>query len=369
VITFISVFPPYRGGIARFSDYLISHLRNHFPVEAVNFKTLYPEFLFPGTTQFESGFDHNSIIQGLHSYNPISWINTGKEIAASKPETLLITYWHPFFIPAFNQIIRIVKKRSPETKIIVLAHNIKPHESFIFTDSLAQNFFEKADHIITLSDQTLLETQDLGITTRVTKLFHPIYESDDPAQSKPLFDIDEDEFGVLFFGLIRDYKGLDVMIKALNRLDIEALKLRPIIVGEFYTAKEPYLEMIKEEHKERYIIVDRFVENEEIPFVFNHADALVLPYKTASQSGVFADAVNYNVPVIVSNHPGLTEHVKSPETGLIFENMDDLQLAESIKLISSDVAMRSKLHSNIKELQRKLSWENFSLEVEKIIHH
>ncbi len=370
MISFLSVFPPYRGGISRFSDFLLRHMKQRFQVEAVNYQKLYPDFLFPGTTQFERT-DEQYTLEGVHAYNPFSWRATASEIAQQKPTTLLITYWHPFFIFCFNTILKVVKKNSPDTQVIILAHNIKPHEPFVFSDTLIRSFFHKADHIITLSDQTVEECEELQITTPVSKLFHPIYEHEGPilstVEAKEQLGIAEDEKVVLFFGLVREYKGLDVLIKALNKIDLKSEGIRPLIVGEFYVDKEEYIQLIDQSQREQYLIIDRFVNNSEIAGVFKASDVLVLPYKSASQSGVFADAINFQVPTIASNHPGLTEHIQSTGSGLIFKNLDEDDLLVQLKSLLGDEEKRAEIHDNLAQLKSELSWSNFLGQLEKIM--
>jgi glycosyltransferase involved in cell wall biosynthesis len=367
----VSVFPPYRGGISNFSDYLFTHLTKIRDVDAINFKRLYPNLLFPGATQFQEDLKPEYASRLLHSYNPLSWRVTGKTIARQKPEVLLFSFWHPFFIPAFKGIIAQVRKYSPKTKICTVAHNVSPHEGFPFATRLMQSFFQKNDLIITLSNQTQKEFEHLSVTTQSLTLFHPVYQ-------RPLSPIPKDElkakYGIkktekipLFFGLIRDYKGLDVMIHALNTLDLQAHQIRPFIVGEFYTDKDKLLQFIKPEHKEQYVIIDRFVTREEANEIFTISDALILPYKSASQSGVFNDALNFHLPAIVSDQPGLTEHITHQKTGLIFESENIAQLRHLLENFLTKPKMRTEISCNLIELKAKLSWEIFTQQLAKAL--
>ncbi len=364
MISFVSVFPPYRGGISNFSDYLFSHLSNIRDVEAFNFKRLYPNLFFPGATQYREDSNPEYAPRMLHAYNPLNWRTTGKSIAHQSPEVLLFSFWHPFFIPAFNGIISQVRKLSPKTKICTVVHNVSPHEGFPFASSLMQSFFQKNDLVITLSNQTQKEFENLGTTTQSLKLFHPVYDRPLPktpeAELRNKYGVKESDKIPLFFGLIRDYKGLDVMIKALNKIDLHARQIRPFIVGEFYADKEKLLQLIKPEHKDQYVIIDRFVSQTEANEIFTISDLLVLPYKSASQSGVFNDALNFNLPAIVSDQPGLTEHISHQKTGLIFESECIEQLVQLVEDFLSKPDMRTEISSNLTKLKASLSWEKFT---------
>lgn len=300
----------------------------------------------------------------LHSYHPINWKKSGSIIAEDNPDVLLFSFWHPFFIPAYNSIIKQVKKQSPETQICTVAHNVTPHEGFPFSESLMRSFFEKNDVLIVLSEQTKQEYNRLNISTPAAKIFHPVYTRELPGQPKnelrEKYNLAPDDHVPLFFGLIRDYKGLDIQIKALNKLDLKELNIRPLIVGEFYSDKSQYLSLIKAEHREQYVIIDRFVSQEEANEVFSISDMLILPYKTASQSGVFNDALNFNLPAIVADHPGLTEHISHEETGFIFESENVEMLSKLIKEVFIQDKKLDNVSANLPSLKQKLSWDNFT---------
>ncbi|MEX0843878.1 MAG: glycosyltransferase [Balneolaceae bacterium] len=364
MISFISVFPPYRGGISNFSDYLYTHLSKSREVVPVNFKLLYPDILFPGATQFQENAVKEYAERQLHSCNPLNWNRTGKRIGLTSPDVLMFSYWHPFFIPAYNRIIKKVKKLSPTTKVCTIAHNVSPHEGFPFSEQLMKSFFGNNDLVVTLSNQTEKEFKKLDTSTECLKLFHPVYERAFPKQPvqklREEYSLKNDEQVPLFFGLIREYKGLDILIKSLNKIDLKALKIRPFIVGEFYTDKNKYLDLINEDHKDQYVVIDRFVSQKEANEIFTLSDALILPYKSASQSGVFNDALNFNLPAIVSDKPGLIEHLTHKETGLIFESENVEELQNLLLDFFTNHQLRAQISSNLEHLKADLSWDNFT---------
>lgn len=371
MISFLSVFPPYRGGIAKFSDYLIRNLNDRTDVKAYNFTNLYPSLLFPGKDQFLKDDDTEEYAKRiLHSWNPLNWKQAAIKIASDKPDHLLISYWHPFFAPAFIKVINQVNKNSPDTTISILAHNILPHEKFPLGKFLSRRLMDKADQVIVLSEKSTLEADLLSIGKKVIKLFHPVYEQDLPEESRSAlrnqYGFSDNDLILLFFGLVRPYKGLDLMIEALNGLDLEANQIRPFIVGEFYTDKESLLSRIKEEHQKYYTVIDRFVSDREMAEILTLSDAMVMPYRSATQSGILANAINFELPCIVSDLKGLTEHIEAYKSALIFptENVNELKKAiESIQ----DIEVRTTIRRNLGTLKEELSWTAFTdLLMEKV---
>lgn len=364
MISILSVFPPYRGGIATFSDYLYSHLQKETEVTAFNFSYLYPRVLFPGKSQFSS--DENTpeyAERVLHSCNPFNWSFAAKKIAENNPEHLIICYWHPFFAPAYLKVISEIKEQKPDIKVHLLAHNVVPHESFPFGRFLSKKLINTTDNLILLSQKSVDEAKKLGVGKPITHLFHPVYEQNLPELSKAelrnKYGFDEHDRVFLFFGLIRHYKGLDLFIEALNNIDLEKHHIRPLIVGEFYTEKEPILSKINPGHKHLYTIVDRFVSDEEMAELFTLSDALVMPYRSASQSGILANAINFHLPAIVTNLSGLTEHVDHHKTAWIVSK-DDIQQLEKAILSLTDQDTLNELSNELRPLKNQLSWKTFS---------
>ncbi len=365
MILFLSVFPPYRGGISRFSDFVYRNIESNADIEALNFEVLYPKLLFPGSSQFDDKQEVKYQNYLMHSYNPLKWRKTARYIVQRRPQILLLSHWHPFFIPGYNSVIKYVRKKLPAIKITTIAHNVVPHEGFPFSNSLMRSFFKKNDVVITLSNQTTQELNGLNLAnTSNLKLFHPIYEADTPKESeqqlRKKYGFEEDDFILLFFGLVREYKGLDVLISALNKMDLQKKKIKPLIVGEFYDSKQKYIDLIEPGQLDKYTIIDRFVSTAESTEIFTISNLLALPYKTASQSGVLADALNFELPALVSNQPGVTEYLEDEKNCLIFESENTEELIEKLNKYLSNKALQVELNQNIKDLKLKLSWNSFS---------
>jgi len=363
VIPFLSVFPPYRGGIATFSDYLYTSLQHYDEVKAYNFKKLYPKLLFPGKSQIDSTKEADYALSLIHSMNPFNWSKTAHFIATENPDIILYSHWHPFFSPALWFILKKIKSLQPGIKIFGIAHNVLPHEYFPFQVPLIQKLFGISDQIILLSQQTAGEYTSLSFDTPHRKLFHPVYEQPIPDQSaeqlRAKHGIPKNDTVLIFFGLVRKYKGLDIMIAALNMLNLAELGITPLIVGEFYTDKKPILAKIRSEHRSRYHITDRFVSDCEAGEFLSLADAMVLPYRTASQSGVLSNAINFKLPVILPDLPGLTEHITNGETGLIFKAGNVNSLRKKILLFTEN-NLGPQMSDQMEKLKEKLTWSTFS---------
>ena len=363
MISVLSVFPPFRGGIANFSDYLYKNLRKHTSVSAFNFSYLYPPVLFPGKSQFSDHLQDKYAKPVLHSCNPFNWKQAAQHILESNPNDVVICYWHPFFAPAFLKVIRTIRKKKPDTRIHILAHNVIPHERFPFGHSLSRKLLNAADTLVVLSQKSFSEAIKLDIKTDIKLLFHPVYEQELPNKPpnilKKEYGIKQDEHVFLFFGLVRHYKGLDLFIEALNKINLAKHKIRPLIVGEFYTDKEPILSQIKAEHRDLYIIKDEFVSEEEMARVFTVSDALVMPYRSASQSGILANAINFYLPTIVTNLEGLTEHISHGESALIVQKNDTQKLKKAI-LELTQIEVRDHIKQSLPTLKESLSWDMFT---------
>ncbi len=363
MISFLSVFPPYRGGIAKFSDSLYRELNKQTGAKAYNFEKLYPWLLFPGSSQTleEAGREYEPRI--FHPYNPLSWDRTASQLVDDGTDCLIYSYWHPFFAPAYTRVLHQCRKRKPDITSVCIAHNIVPHEAFPFKRSLTRRMMGATDLAVLLSGQTEEEFLNLGLSTGHTKLFHPIYEldppEDSPAQLKEKYGVAEEERIVLFMGLVRRYKGVDLLIEALNGMNLEKQRIRPFIVGEFYTDKQELLDEIKEEHRDRYTVIDEFVPEEAMAEILSMADLMVLPYRTASQSGVLANAIHFNLPSLVSDQPGLTEHIEDGKNGLVFRTGDARDLRRNIETyLEND--LKTELSGNLARLKEELSWPEFT---------
>lgn len=364
MIAFLSVFPPYRGGISTFSDYTFRWLDQSAEIKAYNFFRLYPDLFFPGKSQ-KVEFDESTIYAEpiLHSYNPFNWKKVARTILADDPECLLYSYWHPFFAPAYTKVIKTLKKKKPDLKVIAIAHNVLPHEAFPLQEYLVNKLFSYTDEIVLLSSQTEMELHSFTGDIQATRLFHPVYIQNYPTEPKEdlreKYGFEPDDHILIFFGLVRPYKGLDIFIEALNDLPLKELKIRPLIVGEFYTDKQHLLNKIDTSSLDQYMVIDRFVSDRVAAELLYISDAMVLPYRSASQSGVLSNAINFDLPVIVSDLPGLSEHLSHKESGLIFDTGNPDALKQQIKYFVTE-KVKQPMSQEISKLKDELSWQKFA---------
>ena len=361
-ITILSTTYPFRGGIAHFNGLLYRELVRENDVDVITFSRQYPSLLFPGKSQLEQDDSLEEIpsLQIVDSINPFNWIKVGLEIKKSSPDLLIFKYWMPFFAPCFGTIAKIVK-RNIGTKVLVICDNVIPHERKPGDNILTKYFFNSADYFILLSEKVKNDLLTLKPNAKYKVIPHPIYSnfgnavSKDEARKKLKLS---DEKLILFFGFIRDYKGLDVLLEAMAELK-NKIDIKLIIAGEFYTDKEKYIKLIdKLKIKENIYLFTDFIPTSEVKYFFSACDVVVLPYKDATQSGIVQIAMNFKKPVIASNVGGLGEVVHNNKTGFIVEKENPSQLAEAI-LNFYDGKKEKEFIDNIENEMSKYSWEEF----------
>lgn len=366
MISFLSVFPPYRGGIAKFSDSLYRQLERQTDILPYNFKKLYPSLLFPGSSQTVDESSQMYAEEIFHPYQPFNWKKAADRLMDDNPDYLLYSYWHPFFAPGLRKVLTRCKKKKPALHTAGIAHNIMPHEYFPFKKYLTEKLFDATDITIVLSEQTESDFANLDTSSECQKLFHPIYKLNKPEKSarelRNNYGFKEDDHIVLFLGLVRDYKGVDLLIEAFNSIHRDRKNFKPFIVGEFYTNKANLLGQIDDQFRDLYTIKDEFVSEKTMAEILSLSDLLVLPYKKASQSGVLANAIYFNLPTLVSDQPGLSEHLIHRHNGMIFRPGDAQDLRNKI-LTYFDEDLQKKLSNNLEPLKKDLSWEKFSGEL------
>lgn len=363
-IAILSPFYPYRGGLAQLNARLYTELSRHNEVKAFTFTTLYPDFLFPGKTQYVAEGDTATVIDSvrvLNSINPFSYIRTAQCINKYAPDLIIIPYWMSFLAPAYGSVCAFLNER---TKIVALVHNAIPHEKRFVDKSFARFFFNRCDAFIVMSEPVEQDLLSLKKDARILLQPHPIYdqyaERTDKASACKNLGIKDDKKNLLFFGLIRDYKGLDILIEAMGMLD-DSYQL--IIAGESYGSFEKYTELINQcSLKENIVVFEQYIPDDMVSTLFSAADVLVLPYKSATQSGVVALAYQMELPMIATNVGALGTTVKDSDTGLVVPHPTSDDIANGIRaFFSSDTASYKE---NLKREKKRLSWDNFTRSIE-----
>lgn len=361
-IAFLSVFHPFRGGIAQFNTELFKALESKTEIQAFNFTTQYPALLFPGKTQYVDEKDLPPDFETprlLSSVNPVSFIKTIKAIRNFNPDVLISSYWMPFFGPSLGFVCNRVKKSALNISIV---HNAIPHEKR-FGDKQLSTFYFKQQHGFVTMSETVKNDLKLLVPNSLTMLRpHPLYaQFGEPKEKETVrlkFGIKEGQKVLLFFGFIRKYKGLDLLLKALKQTHENTVVL---IAGECYGEFSEYQKIIDDNGlSSRVISHVRYIPDSEVSEVFSASDICVLPYRTATQSGIASIAKFYQVPMVVTPVGELPNEVVSSETGVVCASSDPADIAKGVNecLASIDV-FSSKLKAE-KEIH---SWENFGDEL------
>jgi glycosyltransferase involved in cell wall biosynthesis len=326
LVVFLGPAHPYRGGIASFSNRLAHEFNQHdWQSVLYTFSLQYPGFLFPGKTQYASepeGYGLE-IHQAVNSIHPLNWVKVGNELNRLQPDLIIVRYWLPFMAPAFGTILRLAK-RNGKTKVICIADNIIPHEKRI-GDATLTNYFQKAvDGFVAMSEQVMQDLKKLKIDKPNILLPHPLFdhfgEKIDQVKAKQQLGYQSSDKLLLFFGFIRRYKGVDLLLEALAVPEIKALQVKLIVAGECYEDESFYFDLVKKFGiKDQVVFLNKFIPDEEVALLMSAADVLVQPYRHATQSGVTPLAMHFDLPMIVTNAGGLKEMVVDKKTGLVVE--------------------------------------------------
>ena len=316
---------PFRsGGIATFNERLARALIDGGDeVIIYTFSLQYPSFLFPGKTQLSDqpapeGLD---IRIKVNSINPFNWAKVGREIRSLNPDLLLVRYWIPFMAPSLGTIAKIVQKNN-HTKVIAIADNVVPHEKHFVDNILTRYFTNNCNGFITMSRAVLNDLKQFQPLAPMVYTPHPLYDifgSIVPReQALVQLNLNPDFRYLLFFGFIRDYKGLDWLLKAFGDEKLRQFPIKLIIAGEFYTSSEKYLQIIQEKNLGNHVILRTdFIADKEVANYFGAADMVVQPYKSATQSGVTQIAFHYNKPMLVTDVGGLGEIIPHGKVGYV----------------------------------------------------
>ena len=330
---------PFRGGLAAFNERLAKQfVQDGHEVEVVTFTLQYPSFLFPGKTQYsgEVAPDGLKIVREINSCNPLNWIKVGKRLKREAPELLISCYWMAFFAPCYGIIQRIVR-RNGKTRCIGLVHNMIPHEPSVLDKCLAPFYVKQTDGFVALSDSVVQDIASLDREQK-PKTFspHPVYdhygEKMDRKDACVALGLDDRKRYMLFFGLVRAYKGLDLLLDAFAKVKDELKDLQLVVAGEFYEDEDKYLAQIEANGlKDRVVVKNEFVADADLRKYFGVADLIVQPYRTATQSGVTQVAFHFEKPCLVTNVGGLGEiihhgkmgYAVDPEVDAIANSMKD----------------------------------------------
>ncbi|MBS1493692.1 MAG: glycosyltransferase [Bacteroidetes bacterium] len=375
-IIIIGTAYPMRGGMAHFNELMYKYLSKDNDVKIYSFKRQYPEFLFPGKTQYEEGkplteFKEGSNIISIDSINPFNWIKWGFKIAKENADLIIIKYWIPFFAPAFFTLAWIIRHFS-KAKVLFQADNVIPHEKRFGDKFLTKLALSQGDKFQVLSESV---AEDLKLFNKKNKPVihskHPVYNLfGEKVVKTEAREYIKKEFGVdvvnnkviLFFGYIRKYKGLNYLIDAMKEVAKE-IDVKLLIVGEFYEDETKYREQIMQNNLEKNIfVVSEFMPNEKVRYFFSASDVVVLPYNSATQSGITQIAYFYDKPVIATKVGGLSEVILNENTGYLVEPKNSSEIANAILKFYKE-NKEEEFSKNVSEEKKKYMWESFVQEI------
>ena len=358
---------PLRGGIAHFNALLAEHLEKRHSVETITFKRQYPRLLFPGKTQEEQGeqLHVHPAPQLVDSINPFNWIAVAREVRKRGPDLIIFKYWMPFFAPCFGTIAKLAKKKT-NTKVLYICDNIIPHERRPGDIALTRYAFRQADYFIVQSDAVERDIKEHFPKAVYRNVPHPVYENFGAAlpkaEARQRLGISSKKV-ILYFGYVRAYKGLMVLLEAMTGL--EGILL--LAVGEFYDDEAKYRNKVKELHLEsRVRFVSDYVPNNEVAMYFSAADVVVLPYLSATQSGIIQIAYNFDKPVIATDVGGLAEVVIDGTTGFIVPPNNSQMLAGAITRYYNE-KRETEFSANVNIEKQKYTWDNLVAEIEQLM--
>ncbi|MDP4933457.1 MAG: glycosyltransferase [Salibacteraceae bacterium] len=372
-IAIIGTSWPFRGGLAAYNERLAkAFVDAGHEVKIHTFSLQYPGFLFPGKTQlasWEKPADLN-IVEDVNSVNPINWLITGNKIKNERPDLVVVKFWLPFMGPAFGTILRRIKSNG-HTKVVSILDNIIPHEAR-FGDRPFTNYFTKpVDAFLSQSASVQVDLSQFDTTKPRTLNPHPLFDNFGARESVELarqrIGVPIEGIYFLFFGFIRDYKGLDLLIEAMSDSRLKASGAKVIVAGEFYSNEEKYLNLIKKHGvSDDIILKTEFIPDDQVAHFFNACDVVVQPYKDATQSGVTQIAYHFEKPMIVTNVGGLAEIVPHGKSGFVCEP-NAKSLAETLVNVLQP-GMVDQLTEGTKEEKKRFTWETMVESIFKLYH-
>lgn len=361
-ICILSPAHPLRGGIASSTERLAQELQaNGYEVNILSFKLQYPSILFPGKTQYSNdpAPDDLAIESALNSINPFNWLRVGSLLKKQKPDLIIVRYWLAFMAPSLGTVLRLAKSNK-HTKVIAIVDNLIPHEPHLGHAQLTSYFVNTVDAFVAMSNSVESDIRQVS-DKPLAYIPHPIYDNyGDPVsreEALTFLNLTQKNQYLLFFGFIRNYKGLDLLLEAMADERIREMGLKLIVAGEFYASPEPYHQLIKEKKLDDQVILRTdFIPNAEVKYYFGAADLVAQPYRTATQSGISQLAYHFEKPMLVTRVGGLPEIVKDGKVGYVVD-VEVAAIADAI--IDFFEHNRSEaMTAGVCEEKKRFSWDN-----------
>jgi D-inositol-3-phosphate glycosyltransferase len=365
---------PLRGGLASFNERIIrEYQKQGYDAEIYTFSLQYPGMLFPGKTQYstEPAPADLKISVKVNSINPFNWVKVGLELKRKRPDLIIVKFWIPFMAPCFGTIVRIAKSNKV-TKVISIVDNIIPHEHRPGDRILSKYWVNSVDGFIAMSKIVLSDLRSFTESKPALVCPHPIYDNYGewiPKQEAlRRLNLTDDFKYILFFGFIRDYKGLDILINAFSNDRIRKMPLKLIVAGEFYCDSKPYFDLIEKLNLgDRIILSNDFIPESKVVNYFCAADLVVQPYKSATQSGVTQIAYNFNKPMIITKVGGLEEFVTNNVVGYVVPPEPGDVANAIVRFYDED--MEEQFISNVRREKQRFSWSNMINSIDRLINN
>ncbi len=355
---------PYRGGIAAYNERLAQQLLQEGDAAAIyTFKLQYPSCLFPGKTQYDHGYAPEGvpITRAINSVNPLNWFNIGLRLRRTRPDLVIMRYWLPFLAPALGFIARLVRSNK-HTRVITIFDNVVPHEKR-FGDTILTRFFVKSiDGALVMTRAVENDLRQFSANMPCVISPHPLFDNYSVPVSRAeaiiRLKLNPENRFILFFGFIREYKGLDLLLRAMAEQCVRDLGVKLIVAGEFYESEKPYFDLIHQlEIGDKITFHSHFISDDEVKYYFSAASLVVQPYRSATQSGVTQVAYHFNKPMIVTNVGGLAEIVPDGVCGYVVEP-DPVAIAGAIcDFFSGD---ENRFEVGIGEKKKEYSWDRLT---------
>ena len=358
-VVFFSALPPYRGGISDFSELLVGAMEQLSDLKAFTFKKQYPNFLFPGKTQLSQNKLAKSYPRIVSGFNPLSYFSAVRQLKKSSPTIFITNYWMTFFAPMNVFFSKFLNKNCIKIAIIL---NLVPHEKRFFDSIFNRMFVKSYDGFIVLSESVKNDLLAIDPAAKHCLLKHPSYnqfgEKIARKEAAAALGLDPTKKILLFFGLIRNYKGLDLLLQAFSNLNNE---FSLVIAGEVYGEENSYTNLIAKSKNKNIHFVNQFIDEQDVKLYFSVADLCVLPYKSATQSGIQALANSFCLPVLISNIGGLAEDIVDEKNGFILNDINPPVIQHKIEVIFKEMKIL-KVQENLKRENLLLddSWAKFS---------
>ncbi|MGH2643493.1 MAG: glycosyltransferase [Chitinophagaceae bacterium] len=360
---------PLRGGIAAFNERLAVELQGMgHRVILYSFSLQYPSFLFPGKTQYSDSPSPEglNIQTKINAINPVNWLKVGKEIRKLNPDLVITRFWIPFLAPASGSILRQIKKNK-HSKVVCIADNIIPHEKRPGDKELTNYLVKSCDAFVVMSKIVLEDLRKITLKP-ASLILHPLYdqfgEKVTKSAARDHLQLPAKDRLLLFFGLIRRYKGLDLLLNAIADPRVQTQHIKLVIAGEFYEDATIYKELIEKNKLQQSVFLHTvYIPDEQVKYYFSAADAVVLPYRNATQSGIAPIAYHFELPMISTNAGGLPDTILDGKTGILC-SPDPVSLADAILRFYNQGEMQ--FAPFLREEKKKYSWKAMAEEILKL---